>query len=404
MKLAELLPNQKSTLPKLAAFVAVVSDAGTRDVVTKLISDQAISHAHVATGTIEEAIQLVRQIESSPRLLIVDISASAMPLSDLTRLAQVCDPSVRVVAIGTQNDVGLFRNLLRLGVQDYFVKPVTVELLRRSLVSDEPVVQGRAGKVVSFIGTRGGVGVTTVAVCLARYLSSEARRRVAYVDLNLHGGAANSLLGLVTNNGLAELLQMAQRPDAAFVERMLVAKTDRLFVLSSEIPLGEDAALRTGALADLIDTLKRNFHYMLLDVSGCVGHLLEDALLLSNLSFIVADRSVHAARECARLIRFSEELGGERALSVVLNNPLEPVPGRVDMAEFEAAFGRLVTHELPYDPKALALAENLAEPLDDRKHQGFGQSIKRFAQGITNDEAEQVSPRHAWLKHLWRRP
>ncbi|MFP3758106.1 fimbrial protein, partial [Cupriavidus sp. SIMBA_020] len=92
-------------------------------------------------------------------------------------------------------DVGLFRNLLGIGVQDYIVKPLTVELMRRALTATESIVHARTGKIVSFVGARGGVGATTVAVSLARCLAGEKRRRVAYADLNLHGGGANSMLG-----------------------------------------------------------------------------------------------------------------------------------------------------------------------------------------------------------------
>ena len=72
------------------------------------------------------------KIERSPLFLLVDLHDSVMPLSDLGRLAEVCEPSVQVVALGERNDVGLFRSLLKIGVRDYLVKPLTVELLKRT--------------------------------------------------------------------------------------------------------------------------------------------------------------------------------------------------------------------------------------------------------------------------------
>ena len=395
MKVATPFSSQPAAV-KTADFVAIVADPGSRDVIAKLLLDHAIPNAHLQLGTFEDTIRLLQQVERSPRQLIVDVSDLAMPLSDLNRLAQVCEPSIKVVAIGDKNDVGLFRNLLRIGVQDYLVKPLTVELLRRSLASNEPVLQVRTGKVLSFIGARGGVGVTTIAVCLARHLSSETRRRIAYVDLNLNGGAANAQLGVSNNNGLIELLQMPQRPDASFIERVLVTKTDRLFMLSAELPYGADPSIRSGAVAELVDVLKQDFHYVLLDVPRGGGHVVEEALDTSNLVYVVADRSVHAARECARLIRFAQELPGERITSVLLNNPLEPVNGRVDGADFDQAFGRMIAHELPYAPKALALAENLGEPVSNTRH-GFLNTIAAVAHGITGEGAVAAEPWYAWF-------
>lgn len=378
-----------------ADLLAVVSDAGSEDVIRRVAQDLSITRAHVEAGNCDDAIGLLQQHERSPRQLIVDVSDSVMPVSDMMRLADVCDPSVRVVAIGTQNDVGLFRNLLGIGVQDYIVKPLTVDLMRRALTTTESVVQVRTGKIVSFVGARGGVGTTTIAVSLARCLAGEKRRRVAYVDLDLYGGGANSMLGLSSNNGLVELLSMEQRPDDALFDRMLVTKGDRLHVLSAELAYGEDAQLRDDAIERLVDMMKDRFHYVLFDVGNRVGKLSEDALAVSDLVYIVADRSVHAAYEAARLARFVKEMPGERMLSMVLNNPLEPVKGRVARADFEDAFGGVQLRELPHDPQSLAIAENLGEPIEGAKHRGFPEEIRMLANGITGESMAVAEPWYA---------
>ncbi|KVT61386.1 AAA family ATPase [Burkholderia ubonensis] len=388
--------NAKRAAPAGAAdLVAVVSDPGSEDVIRRVAKDLSITRAHLQPGGCDDAIRLLQQNERSPRQLVVDVSDSVLPVSDLMRLAEVCDPSVRVVAVGTQNDVGLFRNLLGIGVQDYIVKPLTVELVRRALTATESVVQARTGKTVSFVGARGGVGATTIAVSLARCLAGEKRRRVAYVDLNLHGGGANSMLGLSSNNGLIELLNMEQRPDDALFERMFVTKGDRLHVLSAELAYGADVPLRDAAVAGLVDMLKDRFHYVLFDVGSGAGRLFEDALEASDLVYIVADRSVHAAYEAARLARFTRELPGERLLSMVLNNPLAPVAGRVEPVDFEEAFGSVKLRELPHEPQTLAVAENLGEPIDSAKRRGFLDEIRQMANGITGESMAVAEPWYA---------
>ncbi|RQR46610.1 fimbrial protein [Burkholderia sp. Bp9140] len=385
-----------------ADLVAVVSDAGSEDVIRRVAQDLSITRAHVQPGDCDDAIRLLQHNERSPRQLIVDVSDSVLPVSDLMRLSEVCDPSVRVVAVGTQNDVGLFRNLLGIGVQDYIVKPLTVELMRRALTATESVVQARTGKVVSFVGARGGIGATTIAVSLARCLAGEKRRRVAYVDLNLHGGGANSMLGLSSNNGLIELLNMEQRPDDALFDRMFVTKGDRLHVLSAELAYGEDAPLRDDAIALLVGMLQDRFHYVLFDVGTRAGKLFEGALEASDLVYVVADRSVHAAYEAARLARFVRELPGERLLSMVLNNPLEPVKGRVAQTDFEDAFGGVRLRELPHEPQSLATAENLGEPIEGAKRHGFLDEIRRLANGITGESMAVAEPWYARFVR-WRK-
>ncbi|HEX7916658.1 AAA family ATPase [Rudaea sp.] len=384
-------------------LLAVFSDAASVGALRSLIADQAIANAHVQTGTIDEAIRLLRTLGRPPRQLLVDVSGSEMPLSDLARLADACAPSVSVVVIGERNDVGLYRSLLEVGVHDYVVKPVTVELLRRSLSTRDPSTPARAGKVIGFVGARGGVGATTIAVSLARHLSARTLRHVVYVDLDLHGGAAGTMLGLRIGNGLTELLQEPGAIDSPSLDRAMTAAGDRLFVLASELAYETDVALRPGALANLANVLTRRFHYVLLDLPRRDGRGLEELFDVSQNVCIVTDRSVYAARECARIIRFAEEHSDNRDISVLLNNPLEPVADRVHAQDFKRALGSSVVHEFPYDPKSLARAENLGEPIGGRAgRDGFAAAIERLADNLTGRESAAPPAWHTQLLKRWR--
>lgn len=371
-------------------LIAVVSDAGSEEVIKNLMLDQGIANAHVARGTLDEAIELMRNLGHSPRHLLVDVSSSAMPVSDLMRLAEVVDPSVTVVVAGDRNDVGLFRNLLRIGVQDYLMKPLTVELVQRALASTDPAASARTGKAIGFVGARGGVGVTTIATSLARYLADKTRRRIAYVDLDLHGGAAPTMLGVACKNGLAELLQNTQRLDQQLINQAVVAQSDRLFVLAAELPYDHDFTLRPGTVTELVTALKHHFHYVVLDLPERAGSLVDEALDACAMIHVVADRSVHATREAARLCRFAEGRQADPAISVLLNNAQQPVRGRVAAADFTHALARASVHEFPYEPNTLALAENLGEALADAKHSAFSRAIGSLAHAITGGEGPAV--------------
>ncbi len=384
-------------------LIAVVADASSEEVVKNLMLDQGIAHAYVARGSVEEAIELMRGLPHSPRHLLVDVSGSSMPVSDLMRLAEVVDPSVSVVVIGDRNDVGLFRSLLRLGVQDYLVKPLTVELVQRALAAADPSAQARAGKAIGFIGARGGVGVTTIATALARHLADKTRRRIAYVDLDLHGGAAASMLGIASNQGLAELLQNTQRLDQQLIQQTAVAQSDRLFALCAELAYDQPLALRPGAVGELVAALKRHFHYVVLDLPRRAGGFVDETLDACETIHVVADRSVHAARETARLCRFAEGRPADAAVSVLLNNAQQPVHGRVANADFVHALGRASVHEFPYEPQTLAVAENLGEAIAEGKHSSFARAVAALAYAITGSDAPAVAARAPWYARLARK-
>ncbi|CDY76970.1 Type II/IV secretion system ATPase TadZ/CpaE, associated with Flp pilus assembly [Caballeronia glathei] len=376
---------------RVADFIAFVADRKTEQVLKSFVLEQAMPHVHIAVGGIDDAIAYLSKIERSPLFLLVDLQGSVMPLSDLGRLAEVCEPSVQVVALGERNDVGLFRSLLKIGVRDYLVKPLTVELLKRTVNVSEgkvsPVTLARAGKTIAFAGSRGGVGVTTLALNLARHLAEDTHRRVAYVDLNLCGGAANSMLGIQSNNGLTDVLQNVRRLDPQYVERTLVAKGSRLFVLSADLDYGTEREFEPGALPRVIELLCDSFHYVILDIGNPNHALAQEAFNHASRVYLVVDRSVHSTRETIRLLRFIEDRDNTPPTSVLLNNPNAASAGKVQTEDFMAAVGRSVLHEVQFEPKAISMAENLGEAPKEKAPNGFNQAVARIASDLTGQHS-----------------
>jgi pilus assembly protein CpaE len=376
---------------RIADFIAFVTDRATEQVLKSFVLEQAMPHVHIAIGGVDDAIAYLAKLERSPLFLLVDLHGSSMPLSDLGRLAEVCEPSVQVVALGERNDVGLFRSLLKIGVRDYLVKPLTVELLKRTVNISEgkvsPVVLARSGKTIAFAGARGGVGVTTLALNVARYLAEDTHRRVAYVDLNVYGGAANSMLGIQSNNGLSDVLQNVHRLDPQYVERTLVAKGSRLFVLSAELEYGAARPFPEGSLPRVLELLCDSFHYVILDVGNLIDPLAMDAFDHASRVYLIADRSVHATRETIRLLRHIEDRDNNPPTSLLLNNPNAATAGKVQPADFMTAVGRSALYEIPFEAKAVTVAENLGEVPKENSPNGFMQTIMRISNDLTGQHA-----------------
>ncbi|MGF6768441.1 pilus assembly protein CpaE [Paraburkholderia sp. GAS199] len=402
MSLMSLIKPGAAQASKSCEFLAFVADRDSEGAVRRYVLDQMMPHAHVAVGDIDAAIEFLKGAERSPSRLLVDISGSTMPVSDLARLAQVCEPSVKVFVLGDRNDVGLFRNLLQLGVSDYVVKPIALELLQRTLDGDthSPINSARAGKVVSFIGTRGGVGVTTLALSISQHLAADTHRRVAYIDVNLRGGAVHSMLALDSNNGLADALTNVHRLDPQYLERTLLPKGNRFFVLSSELEYGADFTPPPGGLSALINVLKNSFHYVVLDVPNAQSPLAEEAISASRRVFVVADRSVHSARHAPRLFRYVESRSGTPSASLVLNNPTPSIPTQVKPADFMQAVGRVVQAEVPYDGRSVQTAENLGEAGRFTSASAFGAAVEQLSADLTG---QPIVAQPGWIARRLKR-
>ena len=177
-------------------FLAFVADEDTRAAVSGAAAGRGWNQDNVLTGGIEETISGLANI-ATPKNLVVDLSTSVDVMSDVTRLAEVCDPGASVFIIGSVNDIQMYRDLISFGVTDYLVKPVSTGDFENALAQSEKqsdVAQAsetfdETGQVTAIIGAHGGVGSTTMAVNSAWLLANEFGKQVALVDMDQHFGS-----------------------------------------------------------------------------------------------------------------------------------------------------------------------------------------------------------------------
>ncbi len=348
-------------------FIAFCADSASHAAVDRAIGDMMLPHASIRKGSIKEAIKYLSQ-HTSPKLLMVDISGSDLPLSDIDDLANVCEPGVSVIAVGERNDCGLFRDLLHHGVTDYLVKPLSASLLQRAIsnISDEGEVSksnSKLGKLVAVVGARGGVGATTIATSLSWIIAQQRRRRVALLDLDLQYGTVALSLDIEPSHGLREALESPDRIDSLFMDRMLTQHSDRLFVMSAEESPDETVLMDPGAIELLLSDLRNKFHYVFVDLPRGVSPSMHQVLEHASDLIMVSDLSLAGMRDTMRTIGFLTTLNASCSSVIIASRVGEHKQGEMPRAEFEKGIGRKIDFTLPFDAKTVAAATNFGQPV-----------------------------------------
>ncbi|MCB9942475.1 MAG: pilus assembly protein CpaE [Geminicoccaceae bacterium] len=366
-----------------AQFRAFIGDDETRAVVDQVIRDLVIPHAAVHKGGIRSCIEFLSE-HRSPRILLVDLTQSDLPLSDINELAEVCEPGVTVVAIGDRNDVGLFRELMNQGISDYLVKPLTPALLQKSLLGtvdgpSRPRQTNRLGRLVVVLGSRGGVGSTMITANTAYNIAEVRRRRVALIDLDLHFGTIALSLDLEPSHGFREALETPSRIDGLYVDRTMVKYSDTFYVLSAEENIDETCNIDPHSIELLVQELRSKFHYVLVDLprrdAGVTRKVLEEA---SNL-VLVSDLSLSGMRDTLRILQLIPSTNASCNISLVLNRVGEHRSGEIPISEFEKGVGRKADIIIPFDPKNVASATNVGQPVVAR-HSLVGPGIDQLSE------------------------
>lgn len=347
-------------------FLAFVTDDLTRETLDLLAKQEQWSGTRIFTGGIAAAIEALES-RSSPKLLVVDLTEATEPLADIHRLAEVCDVETSVVAVGVANDVQLFRSLLEAGVADYLVKPITFEAVQNTvrLIADPRAKadENSPGRLVTVVGARGGVGASTLAVNGAWLIAHEQKLRTALVDVDLQFGTVSLSLDLAPSRGFREALENPERVDDLFVASVLVTESENLYVLGAEEALDDDLAFDPQGLYRMVMELRRNFECIVLDIPRALVMRYREVLADSAAVAVVTDFSLAGMRDTVRLRSLIRGAAPRAKLSIIVNRTRPEDGSDVPRKAFEEAIEAPVNEIVPYDRKALALANRSGKPV-----------------------------------------
>lgn len=354
-------PAQAATQRDAIAFV---NDAESRDAVAHACRDANLPGASIVEGGIATALKQTEPL--MPRFLLVDVSSTSTPVQDVAALAAIMEPGTKLIVIGATNDVALFRDLLGVGASDYLVKPLDQQHLHIALTEGSPGKHGQApaklGRVAAFIGARGGVGATTVAVNAAYLLSHERKQKTALVDLDLHFGTAALALDIEPGRGLREVLEKPGRIDSLFMERAMAKIGDRLFVLGCEEPLRERPSIDPSALETMLVELRQNFSWIVLDMPRSFVASQPNALAAVTDLMLVCDQSLAGIRDTMRLLDLIKDSAPHARVKLAAASTDGTRP-KISRADFEKSVSRKIDYEVPFEAKTVAAGSNAGKPL-----------------------------------------
>jgi pilus assembly protein CpaE len=342
---------------------AVLEDQATLDRVQGVMRELRLEEELVLEPTLDAVLRRMRE-GYSPRVLMLDLSESAAPIAELSAARAVSGTDLKVLAFGTVNDVGLFRDLLAAGATDYMVKPVSREALTAILQSENVTASSSngLGEVVAFLGTRGGVGATTAAVACAWLLGEKRQQRTALVDLDLHFGTVGLKLDTDPGSGLCEALEQPSRIDSLFVEQAMIKISDTLRMLATEAALGETLMVDPGAIDVLLYELRRKFAWVIVDLPRWITPTQRVVLGAASRIILLCERSLAGLRDTIRLQALLRE-NAPQARVMLVDGGATGERATVGKSEFEKAIGHPLDAVLSYDPKAASAATNAGQAL-----------------------------------------
>ncbi len=284
-----------------------------------------------------------------------DIRYAAQDLIEINKLKSL-------IIIGRENEVSLYRDLVELGVQDYLVKPVTAHEVQRSLnrameaniVVDEDDIKP---EVITVVGTRGGVGTSTIAANLAWIIAEDMNHTTCLLDFDLHYGTNALNFDIQPCMGLRDAIQKPDRMDNLLFSSALVKVTSKLKVFAAEENPDSEIRIASAAVKMMIDFSKETARYTVLDMPRSHVHLYDTVFTSSHYLIVVSDLSLAGIRDSVRIKESARKIAPKLKIIFVVNK-YQDSHAQVSEKDFERGIGEKITMLIPDDPNPIGKAAN----------------------------------------------
>jgi len=355
-------------IPRIS-IQAFCENAAMAEILRVAAEDRRLAKAHVSVhmGGLEAAVGHYQQ-NPTPNLIIVECSLPRdQVLTHLDQLAENCDPGTKVIVVGHVNDVVLYRDLLRRGVSEYLVEPVSPIQLMEGISNlynnpeTEPV-----GHVYAFVGAKGGVGSSTICHNAAWALSEQLKSNVVIADLDLAFGTTGLDFNQDPVQGIADALSSPERLDEVLLDRLLTKCSEHLSIFAAPVVLDRDYDITVEGCDQVIDVVRQNVPYVAVDLPHSWAPWTKSVLLQADEVIITAVPDLANLRNAKSLVDLLQQSRrNDNKPHLVMNMVNMPKRPEISVKEFETALELKTMSVIEFDSEAFGQAANNGQMIEE---------------------------------------
>ncbi len=353
--------EQMRPLPRISVQAFCESE-DVIDTMNACAEDRRMARVHfrTVTGGIETATNMFAS-SPTPNLIILENLAPPHELmAQLGELAEVCDPSTKVVIVGHDNDVHLYRDLIRQGISEYIIAPVSLADMINviSAIFIDPDAEP-LGRTVAFVGAKGGVGSSTVAHNCAWGISNLFSTEVILADLDLAFGTANINFDQDPPQGIAEAVFSPERLDDVFLDRLLAKCASHLSMLAAPSMLDRTYDFSSNTFEPVLEIVQRSAPVTVLDLPHIWANWSQAVLKEVDDVVVTATPDLANLRNTKNLMDTLSKLRpNDKPPRLVLNQVGMPKRPEISMSDFCEPLDLEPTAIIPFDAQLFGTASN----------------------------------------------
>lgn len=241
------------------------------------------------------------------------------------------NPALEILLTASKLDSQVMLESFRVGVKEFIPQPINrrefdtaLTRLKDRLAGKGRQNNGRGGKVVAFLGAKGGNGTSTLAVNMAMSLRQQKPdKQVAVVDLNFDDSDIPLFLDIQPANGFRDLVADLSRLDSTYVQSLMSKHESELHVLQSGFTGREGSSrgpIPGGAVLHTLEVMRLMYDFVIVDCGHTLTPETREALDFASTVFVVTTLSLPAIRRTKHFLQMMREAGFDGGRVVIAVN------------------------------------------------------------------------------------
>lgn len=216
--------------------------------------------------------------------------------------------------------------------------------------------------IITFLGTKGGTGTTTLAVNCAADLRRLTNRPTLIADVKAGPGDVAVFLGLRPRYSIVDLIDQLGWTDRALAVRFTAEHDCGLHVLAASDGFGRPSSRDAEPVEHTLRAYSSLYDFVVVDAGSTFNACAAAALTVSDVVMLVANPDVPCLRN---LQRYGDALRlagvAPERVRIVLNRTSEN--GVLPAGQIEKVLSRQIDYQVPSDYRTVAAAVNTGVPV-----------------------------------------
>ena len=303
-------------------------------------------------------------------------------------------PSINVILIASTIDAALMLEAMRAGVNECIAEPLAqaeVSAAVNRLLGQRTMAA--AGTVFAFVGAKGGVGTTTMAVNVATSLATLSSGRALLIDLHQVYGDAAVFLGAGSRFSIGDAVENLHRFDGAFFNSLLARTVSGVDLLASaDRPSAKPIDAKR--LASVVEFAATQYPYTVLDVPRSDSTVI-DSLDQASTIVVVANQELATVTNAGRMSSALRSRYRKAKVMTVINRTDRR--SEIGHQDIERAVGGAISFQVPSDYRRALNAIHKGRPLALDNHNDLAASFKALAHELAGVKPERSAERPTGL-------